>query len=49
MFSLARNLLKMESHSNDLQKVFLAKNPCDCQIRSNLIVASVNTMNYFHF
>ena len=49
-FSLTRNLLKIDAYSNDFQKMFLAKNPCDCnQIRSNQIVASVNAQNHFHF
>ena len=34
IFSLTCNLLKMDVYSNDFQKSFLAKNPCDCnQIR----------------
>ena len=45
MFSLACKLVKMDAYSYDFQKVFLAKNPCDCHIRLNQIVASVNTMN----
>ena len=36
MFLLACNLLKMDDYSNDFEKVFLARNPCDCnQMRSN--------------
>ena len=49
MFSLTCNLLKMDAYSNDFQKIFLAKNHWDCQIRSNEIAASVNTMNHFNF
>ena len=49
MFSLDCNLLKMDAYSNDFQEIFLARNPCDCQISSNQITASVNTMNHFHF
>ena len=49
MFSLDCNLLKIDAYSNDFQKNFLAKNPCDCQIRSNQLAASVNVMNHFHF
>ena len=49
MFPLASNLLKMDVYSNDFQKIFLAKNPRDNQNKSDQIVASVNTMNNFHF
>ena len=50
MFLSACNLLKMDAYSNDFQKTFLAKNPCDwIQIRSNQIAASVNVLNHFHF
>ena len=50
IFSLTCNLLKMDAYSNDFQKIFLARNPCDCnQIRSNQIAASVNALNHFHF
>ena len=48
MFPLACNLLKKDAYFNDFQKIFLAKNPLDCQISLNQIVASVNTMNHFH-
>ena len=30
IFSLTCNLLKMDAYDNDFQKIFLAKNPCDC-------------------
>ena len=30
MFSLACNLLKIDAYCNDFEKIFLAKNPCDC-------------------
>ena len=50
IFSLTSNLLKMDAYSNDFQKIFLAKNPCDCnQIKSNQIAVSVNALNYFDF
>ena len=50
MFSLACNLLKMDSYSNDFQIVFLAKNPIDCnQIISNQIVGGLKALNKFHF
>ena len=49
MFPLASNLLKMDVYSNDFQKIFQAKNPRDNQNKSDQIVASVNTMNNFHF
>ena len=49
LFSLGCNLLKMDVYSNDFQKIFLAKNPRDNQNKSDQIVASVNTMNNFHF
>ena len=39
LFSLGCNLLKMDVYSNDFQKIFLAKNLCDCQIRSNQILS----------
>ena len=48
MFSLASNLLKIDAYSNDFEKMFLAKNLCNCkQIRSNQIAASVNALNHF--
>ena len=48
MFSLARNLLRMDAYPNDFEKIFLAKNPCDCsKIRSNQRAASVNDLNHF--
>ena len=48
--SLTCNLLKMDAYSNDFLKIFLARNPCDCnQIGSNQIAASVNALNHFHF
>ena len=47
MFSLACNLLKMDTYSNNFQNIFLAKNPCDCQIRSNQIVASAEYYEQF--
>ena len=50
IFSLTCNLLKMSTYSNDFQKIFLAKNPCDSkQIRSNQITAGVNALNHFVF
>ena len=50
MFSLACNSLKTDAYSNDFEKLFLTKNPCDCnQIRSNEIAASVGVLNHFHF
>ena len=50
MFSLVFNLQKRDTYSNDFQKFFLAKNPCDRnQIRSDEIVASVNALNHFYF
>ena len=50
MFSLPCNFLKMGAYSNDLEKIFLAKNPCNCnQIRSSQITANVNALNHFHF
>ena len=50
MFSLACNLLKMDAYSNDFEKIFLAKNPRNCnQIRSNEIAVSVNALNKFYF
>ena len=29
MISLACNVLKMDAYSNDFEKIFPAKNPCD--------------------
>ena len=50
IFSLTCDLLKMDAYSNDFQKIFIAKNPCDCnQIKSNQISASANAQNHFHF
>ena len=50
MFSLAWNLLKMDACSNNFEKMFLARNPCECnQMRSNQIAANINTLNHFHF
>ena len=50
IFSLTSNLLKMDAYSNDFQKIFLAKNPCDCnQIKSNQIAVSANALNHFDF
>ena len=50
MFSLACNLLKMDACFSDFEKMFLAKNPCDCnQMRSNQIAANTNALNHFHF
>ena len=50
IFWLTCNLLKIDAYSNDFQKSFLAKNPCDWnQIRSNQVTASVNALNHFHF
>ena len=35
---------------NDFQKIFQAKNPCECkQITSNQITGSINALNQFHF
>ena len=49
-FPLTCNLLKMDAYSNDLQNIFLAKNPSDYnQIRSNQTVARINALNHFHF
>ena len=50
IFSLTWNLLKMDAYSNNFQKIFLAKNPCDCkQIRSNQAAASANALTHVHF
>ena len=50
IFSLACNLLKVDAYSNDFEKMFLAKSPCNCnQIRSNQIAASANALSHFHF
>ena len=50
MFSLAFNLLEMDAFSSDFQKIFLAKNSCDCnQIRSTQIESSANVLNHFYF
>ena len=50
MFSLACNLLKIDAYSDDFGKIFLAKNPCDCnQIRSNQISVSANALNHLFF
>ena len=50
IFSLTWNLLKMDAYSNNFQKIFLAKNPCDCkQIRSNQAAASANALTMFIF
>ena len=50
MYSLACNLLKIDAYSDDFEKIFLAKNPCDCnQIRSNQISISANVLNHFFF
>ena len=49
-FPLTSNLVKMDAYSNDLQNIFLAKNPSDYnQIRSNQIVGKINALNHFHF
>ena len=48
MFSLALNLLRMDAYPSDFEKIFLAKNPCDCsKIRTNQIAASVHDLNHF--
>ena len=45
---LIKLLSKINVYSNNFQKTFQAKNPCDCnQIRSNHRVGSVNALNYF--
>ena len=50
IFLLTCNLLKIDVYSDDFQKMFLAKNPYDCnQIRSNQIAVTVNAPNHFHF
>ena len=50
IFPLTCNLLKMNAYSNDFQKIFQAKNPCDCnQIILNHIAAGVNALNHLDF
>ena len=50
MFSLACNLLKMDTLSNDIHKIFLAQNPCNGnQIRSNQMAASKMFWTIFIF
>ena len=39
-FSLACNLMKKDAYCNDFQNIFLTKNPCDCQIRTNQMLVS---------
>ena len=50
MFSLVCNLLKMNACSNDFEKIFLAKNPCDWnQMKSNQIAAISTLWTIFIF
>ena len=47
IFPLICNSLKMNAYSNDFQRHFLAKNPCDCnQIRPDQIAEAFSFLIY---